>query len=149
MSTETDETGSVPSPPVSPPLRCGVDVVSIGRIEDALAEFGESFRERVFTPSERRYCEQQGYPAQHYAARWAVKEAFVKAIASEAQPVPMRDVGVTHEGSDPVLALSPRASEAVETTVAGQAVTAVSLSHDRDADRAIGQVVLFGGSETE
>ena len=59
-------------------MRIGVDLIEIGRIERALARDG--FRERVFTAAERAYCDSRANPAQHYAARFAGKEAIGKAL---------------------------------------------------------------------
>ena len=59
-------------------MRIGVDLIEIGRIERALARDG--FRERVFTDAERAYCDSRPNPAQHYAARFAGKEAIGKAL---------------------------------------------------------------------
>ena len=59
-------------------MRVGLDVIEILRIERALARDG--FRERVFTEAERAYCESRPNPAQHYAARFAGKEAIGKAL---------------------------------------------------------------------
>ncbi len=59
-------------------MRIGVDLIEIGRIERALARDG--FRERVFTEAERAYCDSRPNPAQHYAARFAGKEAIGKAL---------------------------------------------------------------------
>ncbi len=59
-------------------VRVGVDLIEIGRIERALAR--EGFRERVFTEAERVYCDARPSPAQHYAARFAGKEAIGKAL---------------------------------------------------------------------
>jgi holo-[acyl-carrier protein] synthase len=59
-------------------VRIGVDLIEIGRIERALARPG--FRERVFTKDERAYCDSKPHPAQHYAARFAGKEAVGKAL---------------------------------------------------------------------
>lgn len=149
MRPESVPEAPVPRPPAGPRVRCGVDVASIDRIEAALEEFGQSFRDRVFTPLEQAYCDGQGDPPQHYAARWAVKEAFLKAIDSEAGPVAMRDVGVVHEGERPSIALTERAADALEASMDGEGAArveaAVSLSHDRGADRAIGQVVATAG----
>lgn len=153
-----DDDPSAPDPPVptlprGASVRCGVDVVSIRRIHDLLAEFGDSVRARVFTPAERRYCERRGHPPQHYAARWAAKEAFVKAVAPEAPTVPFREIGVGRDGERPILVPTDRTRAALDATAAiegwhGDAVeSAVSLSHDRGADRAIGQVVLVGVAE--
>ncbi len=60
-------------------MRIGVDLIEIARIERALAR-REGFRERVFTEAERAYCESRPNPAQHYAARFAGKEAVGKAL---------------------------------------------------------------------
>jgi len=59
-------------------VRIGLDLIEIPRIERALAR--EGFRERVFTDAERAYCESRPNPAQHYAARFAGKEAIGKAL---------------------------------------------------------------------
>jgi holo-[acyl-carrier protein] synthase len=59
-------------------MRVGVDLIEIRRIERALARPG--FRERVFTEAERAYCDSRTKPAQHYAARFAGKEAVGKAL---------------------------------------------------------------------
>jgi holo-[acyl-carrier protein] synthase len=59
-------------------MRIGVDLIEIGRIERALRRAG--FRERVFTDAEREYCDSRPNPAQHYAARFAGKEAIGKAL---------------------------------------------------------------------
>lgn len=60
-------------------VRIGVDTIEIGRVERALARY-PSFRERVFTAAERAYCDAKPHPAQHYAARFAAKEAVGKAL---------------------------------------------------------------------
>ena len=59
-------------------MRIGVDLIEIPRIERALTRNG--FRERVFTEAERDYCDSRPNPAQHYAARFAGKEAIGKAL---------------------------------------------------------------------
>lgn len=128
----------------SPRVTGGVDVIAISRIRDALAEFGDSFRQRAFTEAERLYCEGQAYPAQHYAARWAVKEAFRKAVTT---PPPFDSIGVRRSPADgaPTLKLGPEARRAVQSHPTPPRVeTHVSLSHDRAADIAMAQVVLVG-----
>src|SRR5687767_99204 len=56
----------------------GVDTVDIDRIEKKInGEHG--FREQVFSKNEISYCDKQSIPSQHYAARFAAKEAFLKA----------------------------------------------------------------------
>lgn len=56
----------------------GTDLVEIARIADKLGR-SEHFKEHVYTAEEIAYCDAQKNPPMHYAARWAVKEAFLKA----------------------------------------------------------------------
>jgi holo-[acyl-carrier protein] synthase len=60
-------------------VRIGIDLIEIARVERSLSRY-EAFRERVFTEAERRYCDSRPNPAQHYAARFAGKEAVGKAL---------------------------------------------------------------------
>lgn len=60
----------------------GTDMVDIQRIAQVVAR-GEHFKLKVFSPDEIAYCDAQRHPAQHYAARWAVKEAYLKAYGLE------------------------------------------------------------------
>jgi holo-[acyl-carrier protein] synthase len=62
-------------------LRIGLDLIEIDRIAAAL-ERRPGFRERCFTEAERAYCDSRPNPAQHYAARFAGKEAVGKALGS-------------------------------------------------------------------
>ena len=57
----------------------GVDLIEIDRIRAALDRY-PSFRRRCFTEAERQYCESRPNPPQHYAARFAGKEAVGKAL---------------------------------------------------------------------
>jgi holo-[acyl-carrier protein] synthase len=126
----------------------GVDVVAIGRIAALLAEFGESFRDRAFTRTEQAYCEAQGTPSQHYAARWAAKEAFLKALADPSPGVPTAAIEIDRRADGPRLSLSPVAADALAATLDERGVppeaadTAVSLSHDRTAGYAVGSVTV-------
>ena len=61
-------------------MKVGLDVIEIERIRRALERPG--FRERCFTEAEREYCDSKVNPAQHYAARFAGKEAVGKALGS-------------------------------------------------------------------
>jgi holo-[acyl-carrier protein] synthase len=60
-------------------VRVGIDVIEIERVAAALERYA-GFRERVFTEAERAYCDARAQPAQHYAARFAAKEAVGKAL---------------------------------------------------------------------
>jgi len=59
----------------------GTDIVEVPRIAAKLAK-GDGFRNLVFTPFEISYCENQAMPAESYAARFAAKEALLKALGT-------------------------------------------------------------------
>ena len=63
-------------------MRVGVDLIEIERIRNALERHGSSFKERCFTAEEIAYCDSKPNPPQHYAGRFAAKEAVGKAIGS-------------------------------------------------------------------
>jgi len=58
----------------------GVDIVAISRFETFLRQGNTAILDRIFTPAERKYCSDRRNSAQHYALRFAAKEAFVKAL---------------------------------------------------------------------
>ena len=60
----------------------GVDLVEIARVERVLRRHPERARVRLFTPGEIAYCDAASRPPQSYAARFAVKEAFFKAVGT-------------------------------------------------------------------
>lgn len=63
-------------------VKCGVDIIEISRVKDSIEDLGDSFLNRVFTKKEIEYCESRGKSKyEHYAARFAVKEAVFKAIS--------------------------------------------------------------------
>jgi holo-[acyl-carrier protein] synthase len=59
----------------------GVDIIEIDRIGRAIADSNGGFASKVFTDAETEYCRGKSNPAQHYAARFAAKEALSKALA--------------------------------------------------------------------
>jgi len=89
----------------------GIDVIEVERIERALTRpaTGERFRARVFTPGEIKYCESRGLPRyQSYAARFAAKEATMKALGTGwNRNVGWSEIEVVRErGKAPTIALS-------------------------------------------
>ena len=60
-------------------MHVGVDLIEIERVARSIERYPR-FRERVFTEAEREYCDSRRNPAQHYAARFAGKEAVGKAL---------------------------------------------------------------------
>ena len=65
-------------------ITCGTDIIEIKRIKESIEELGDKFLERVYTDKEIAYCEsKRNQKYQHYAARFAAKEAGFKAISSK------------------------------------------------------------------
>ena len=65
-------------------VTCGTDIIEITRIRESIEELGDRFLNKIYTENEIQYCEskkRQKY--QHYAARFAAKEAIFKAISKE------------------------------------------------------------------
>ena len=60
----------------------GVDVVENARIRQSMDRIGDPFLDRVFTPTEREYCDSMKFSERHYAARFAAKEAIAKAFGT-------------------------------------------------------------------
>ena len=87
----------------------GTDVVEIGRIEKALARFGERFAKRILCPSELQRFEKHKLKANYLAKRFAAKEAFTKALGTGIHaPANWHGVWVVNLPSGkPVLEFSP------------------------------------------
>ncbi len=63
-------------------ISCGTDIIEIDRIKDSIENMGKPFLDRVFTDKETQYCESKNKQKyQHYAARFAAKEATFKAVS--------------------------------------------------------------------
>lgn len=124
----------------------GTDLLDVGRMARELAREGAGFRDEVFTPVEVSYCEARAHPARHFAARFAAKEAFWKAIGVPGGPAPLRDVEVVRpEDGPPRLVLSGRACE--EAARLGVSRAHVSLTHT--ATLASASVLLEGSTAEE
>ncbi len=82
-------------------ITCGTDIIEIRRIKESIETIGEKFLQRVFTENEIFYCEskqQQRY--QHYAARFAAKEAAFKAVSeslNDKYALSWQDVEITND----------------------------------------------------
>ena len=125
----------------APRIRHGVDLVHVPRFAEVLAAH-EAFEARVFTDDERAYCRRHPDPAPHFAARFAAKEATLKAlgmgIMAGGVDRKLKEVEVRRVGTAPVLALSGKpAAEAERLGVSG---SSVSLTHD--GDHALATVML-------
>ena len=117
----------------------GVDMLEIARMERVIKR-RPSFLKRVFTDEERAYCDSCARPAEHYAARFAAREAVLKALGTGfSEGIGFKDVSVTNdERGKPIAVLSGRAAEVAAER--GVQEVALSLSHTRDV--AVANAVL-------
>jgi len=120
----------------------GIDLVEISRIEAAIAHFGDRFLRRVFTPTEIAYCQRAAHPAERFAARFAAKEAALKALGTGKHGgIRWHDVEIVASPSgQPRIEFHARARECLHAV--GGRRAHVSLSHGRDL--AIAYVILEG-----
>ncbi|HEX5609512.1 MAG TPA: holo-ACP synthase [Solirubrobacterales bacterium] len=110
----------------------GIDLLEIERMERAL-ERHPRLADRVFTEGELAYARAKGRPGRHLAARFAAKEAVVKALGMS-EGVSLREIEIV-AGEPPTVRLSGRAAEAA----AGREI-AISLTHSRDNAAAVAMV---------
>lgn len=120
----------------------GIDSVSISRIAGLIDRYGHRFLEKIFTEDEIAEGLGRRDSAQYFAARFAAREAFFKALGTGwGRGIPLKEVGVTKEESGkPLLSLSRRAEETAESL--GASISHLSLSHEADIAQAI--VILEG-----
>jgi len=118
----------------------GVDIVEVARFERFIREKNEALLQRIFTPAEQEYCGSKKNSAQHYAARFAAKEAFVKALGMGIREgIGWQDVEVTHDPLDkPLFRFTPVAEERLKE----RNVVRSHLSLSHDGGLAIAMVIL-------
>jgi holo-[acyl-carrier protein] synthase len=91
-------------------VRVGCDVAAVDEVQDSLATFGERYLRKVFTASEISDCKGRNQ-VHRLAARFAAKEAVIKAFAQPDMPFPWREMEVTRDGPLPLLRLSGTLAE--------------------------------------
>ena len=118
----------------------GVDLAEVARIRRSVERFGERFLGRVFTPAERAFVERKKNRFERYAARFAAKEAAMKAIGTGwKRGVTWQDIEVTNLPSGkPTLRFSGKAAEFAERL----GVKSVALSMAHTSEMAIAEVIL-------
>ena len=107
----------------------GVDVCQIARMERALARHA-SMRERVFTPEERAYCDGRARPAESYAARFAAREAVIKALSGY-RAKRWQDISVSrHPSGAPSIVLAGNAKVRADTL--GISRVLITFTHEHE-----------------
>jgi holo-[acyl-carrier protein] synthase len=109
----------------------GTDIVECVRIAKMIERHGELFLERVYTPREVQYCSQRKAATQHYAGRWAAKEAVLKALGTGwARGIQWTDIEVCNDnGGKPRIELGGAARELCREL--GIDEVQISISHCR------------------
>lgn len=77
-------------------LGIGVDIIEVSRIEQAIERWGDHFLKHVFCDEEIEYARKHKFPSQHFAARFAAKEAILKAIGDNAH-VSWKDMKIIND----------------------------------------------------
>ncbi|MEX0794599.1 MAG: holo-ACP synthase [Pirellulaceae bacterium] len=109
----------------------GTDIIECLRIAQMIERHGEMFINRVYTPHEIQYCGERKAATQHYAGRWAAKEAVLKAIGTGwIKGITWRDVEVANQfGGKPTIRLSGGALQSSRKR--GIEEIQISISHCR------------------
>ena len=118
----------------------GIDIAEVPRIREVIERHGERFLKRVFTEGEIQYCESKANRVERYAARFAAKEAGMKAIGTGwNHGVRWRDLEVARKpGGRPTLVLHGKAAE----FAAKLGATNIALSLTHTTEQAFAQVIL-------
>ena len=109
----------------------GTDIIECLRIAQMIERHGELFINRVYTQHEIQYCQSRKLATQHYAGRWAAKEAILKALGTGwRRGISWRDIEVRNEpGGRPTVAMRGGARDVVEQL--GITEMLISISHCR------------------
>jgi holo-[acyl-carrier protein] synthase len=118
----------------------GIDIAEVPRIAHSIERFGDRFLRRIFTDGEIRYCDAKANRVERYAARFAAKEAAMKALGTGwNHGVRWRDCEVVRKpGGRPTLAFHGKAAEFAAKL--GTKNIALSLTHTKE--QAMAQVIL-------
>ena len=127
-------------------LGSGVDLVENDRMREVVGRWGDKFKEKVFLPGERDYCESKAGSHRHYAGRFAVKEAVAKAFGTGLGPhLGWGDIEVVRDKAGaPVAKLNGRARELARNR--GVEKILISLAHMRNY--AVAHALLLGKENT-
>ncbi len=110
----------------------GTDITEVARIERMFAKHGDLFLKRVFTLAEQEYCSPRKAASQHFAGRWAAKEAILKAIGTGwTKGIGWTEIEIiTQPGGKPKVELHGRAAEVCREL--GICEILVSISHVKE-----------------
>jgi len=118
----------------------GIDIAEVPRFAEVIARYGDRFLRKIFTEGEIRYCSPKANRVERFAARFAAKEAAMKALGTGwNHGVRFRDVEVSRQpGKRPTITFHGKAAEFAAKLGAKN----ISLSLSHTAEQAIAQVIL-------
>ena len=110
----------------------GTDIIECERIAEMLAKHDDIFRERVFTAYEIEYCSARKASAQHYAGRWAAKEAILKSMGTGwAKGIKWTDIEIkTLPGGKPIVEIGGVARDVCDSLGIDEIL--ISISHTKE-----------------
>jgi len=124
----------------------GVDIVNINRIEFVIKKWGKKFLQRIFTSREINYCQQHSNSFQHFAARFAAKEAIFKVFGTGWRNISWQEVEIINNSmGKPEVKLIGNAKLIAEKMIIQN--IHISLSHEKTY--AIAQAIAEGGNKSD
>lgn len=119
----------------------GIDIVEVFRMRDAISKWGMNFLTKVFTDKEISYSSSKRFAPQHFAARFAAKEAVVKAFGvARRSPVNWTDIEIFNdEEGKPIIFFKNGALKLKKQKKVDEVV--VSMAHSKNY--AVANVILF------
>ncbi len=126
-------------------LGLGIDIIEIERIKESVERLGIRFLEKIYTQGEIEYCSGKANKYQHFAARFAAKEAVYKAIASSWQPnIGWQDIEIYNEPTGlPVV----KSKDKLKEFLGSDKSLKISISHSRDYVTCVAIIYKNGDSQ--
>ncbi len=123
-------------------LGTGIDIAEVARIRETIARYGDRFLNRIFTEGEIGYCERKARKSESYAARFAAKEAGMKALGTGwSRGVRWRDIEVVRpRGGRPTIQFHGEAA----AVAARLGIKTIALSITHTAEQSLAHVILEG-----
>ena len=125
---------------MSLPFTIGTDIVSVKRMQKAIERQGQRFLDRIFTPAEQNYCKRKKNKYENYAARFAAKEAVIKAKKGGRGRFAFRDIEVIRKlNGAPAIQIDHRTRKKLD--ISPKAQFELTMAHEREF--AIATVILY------
>jgi holo-[acyl-carrier protein] synthase len=125
-------------------LGLGIDIIEIERIQKSIENYGNRFLNKVFTPEEINYCNSKFNKFQHFAARFAAKEAVYKALASGWQTgLRWKDIEIQNDVSGMP---SINATGKLQSFLSNNTQLKISISHSKNYVTSVAVIFKNGDS---